>query len=68
MITEKQIELIKSASIELEKMIDKVNDGIKKSYTGLDEPDRFDHETCYDLLVLARDLESMVEPQVKTNN
>ena len=53
-----QKKLIESAAEELAVLITKVNDELKSNITStdLDEPDYYDYQTCYELMVLAKEL------------
>ena len=50
--------LIESAAEELACLIAKINNDLKSNITStdLDEPDYYDYQTCYELMVLAKEI------------
>ncbi len=58
MYKREQKKLIENAAEELASLIEKINDDLKSNITSsdLDEPDYYDYKTCYDLMVLAKEL------------
>ena len=58
MIKSEQRKLIENAAEELSCLIGKINADLKSSITStdLDEPDYYDYQTCYELMVLAKEL------------
>ena len=53
-----QIKLIENAAEELACLIGKINDDLKSKVTSadLDDQDYYDYQTCYELMVLAKEL------------
>ena len=58
MVKSEQKRLIENAAEELECLIKTLNDKMRNEITGtdLDEPDYYDYQTCYELMVLAKEL------------
>ena len=58
MVKSEQRMLVESAAEELSCLIDKINDDLKSNITStdLDDPDYYDYQTCYELMVLAKEL------------
>ena len=58
MVKSEQRMLVESAAEELAFLIDKINDDLKSNITStdLDDPDYYDYQTCYELMVLAKEL------------
>lgn len=58
MIKSEQRKLIENAAEELACLIGKINDDLKAniSSTDLDDPDYYDYQTCYELMVLAKEI------------
>ena len=56
MIKSEQRKLIENAAEELACLITTTNKDLKSSIVGtdLDEPDYYDYQTCYELMVLAK--------------
>lgn len=58
MIKSEQRKLIENAAEELAYLIGKINDDLKSKITSsdMDEPDYYDYQTCYELMLLAKEL------------
>ncbi len=58
MIKSEQRKLIENAAEELACLITKINKDLKSSIVGTDadEPEYYDYQTCYQLMVLAKEI------------
>ena len=58
MVKSEQRKLIENAAEELAFLIQKINEDIKSNITStdLDGPDYYDYQTCYELMILAKEL------------